>query len=103
MFDIDKVWTSSIDYNIRLIQGGETCQYKSDVTNSSHIAGYVCCGPDQACLDPVEGVCSTGTLDVATRECAKLGMEVCRDSRLCSRCKETKCYQDGGMIFSFKT
>jgi len=107
MFDVDKVWTSSSVRHYRLAQKNETgdsCNYKADVsTTSAGDYGVVCCGDDSSCIDPVPGTCTKKTVEHAAATCEALGLEICRDSRLCSRCKATKCYVDGEYIVTTKT
>lgn len=107
MFDVDKVWTSTTTAVYRYHQKNETgdsCNYKSDVSSGSTTpVGVVCCGPDSKCVDPVSGTCTKLTPVAAQQKCAEIGLEVCRDSRLCSRCKSTKCYTDGEFIIGTKS
>lgn len=107
MFDVDKVWTSTSEPVYRLHQKNETgdsCNYKSDISGTStDQVGVVCCGPDSVCVDPVANVATSATIEQAHVMCNALGLEVCRDSRLCSRCKNTQAYLDGLLIIGTKT
>jgi len=107
MFDVDRVWTQSLSPVYRLHQKNETgvsCNYKADVSSSSETPyGVVCCDSDGGCVDPAQGTCTKTKPSEAAVTCAFSGKELCRDSRLCSRCKETKCYTDGEYILGFKS
>merc|ERR1711972_178192 len=107
MFDVDKVWTQSVGAVFRYHQKNETgdsCNYKSDVSSDETTEhAVVCCGGDGDCVDPVPGTCSKKTVDEAQKLCFSIGKEICRDSRLCSRCKSTKCYTDREMILGTKS
>jgi len=108
MFDIDKVWTSTLSLNYRAAQKNQTgtsCKYREDVSSSSTAEyGVVCCGVQSSCEDPVPGTCTMAASPGAAQTiCHNAGMEICRDSRLCSRCKSTKCYLEGVKILTFKT
>lgn len=107
MFDVDKVWTSSFNIVYRSIQKNETgtsCNYKGDVGSTSTTPyGVVCCGANSKCVDPTPNTCTKVKASESHQICAEIGLEVCRDSRLCSRCKSTKCYQDGEYLIATKT
>jgi len=107
MFDVDKVWTGTptiVYRSIQKNQTGDSCNYKAEpeVTTPGTF-GVVCCGDDSVCEDPVTGTCTQKPVADAVETCRAKGLEICRDSRLCSRCKQTKCYQDGVMLIGFKT
>jgi len=107
MFDVDKVWTATSSPIYRTTQKNETgdsCNYHADVSSgSSTPIGVVCCGQDSKCVDPVQNTCTMLTPAQAQQKCAELGLEICRDSRLCSRCKSTKCYTDGAPMLATKS
>lgn len=106
MFDVDAVWTSSVVYHVRLHQmneNGGTCDHKEDVATNNDKQAFVCCGPDNTCVDPVPNVCLRRSFWDASVVCRDMGMELCRDSKLCSTCKHTKCFQDGAKILGFKS
>lgn len=107
MFDVDKVWTGSRSSYYRATQKNQTgtsCNYHEDVSSGSSTPyGITCCGGQGECVDPNPGLCTTGTVAEAHTLCESKGMEMCRDSRMCSRCKATKCYTDGTKIIAFKT
>merc|ERR1712190_217539 len=107
MFDVDKVWTNTLKVVGRATQKNETgdsCNYKEEISSSSsELYGVVCCGDNSVCVDPVEGQCTKKTLSGAQQMCLDMGLETCRDSRLCSRCKSTKCYTEGAKIAAFKS
>merc|ERR1711972_556090 len=106
MFDVDKVWTQTPTPVYRLHQKNETgdsCKYKDDVSaGTGDKYCTVCCGADGQCVDPVQGQTKFRTIEEGSELCASMGLEMCRDSRLCSRCKGTKCYQEGQKIVGFK-
>jgi len=108
MFDVDRVWTSTLDINYRSVYknltGPDNCKYGGDVSAGTTVKyGTVCCGPSSTCVEPVPGTCTMDTPGDAQRRCDSLGLEVCRDSRLCSRCKSTACYQSSTPMIAFKT
>jgi len=107
MFDVDKVWTSSFNTVYRSVQKNETgdsCNYIGDIgATSSTPYGIVCCGANSKCVDPTPNTCTKTTVSEAHKICGEVGLEVCRDSRLCSRCKSTKCYQDGEYLVGTKS
>jgi len=107
MFDVDKVWTGTLHPVYRAIQKnqtGDSCNYKEDISSSSTTQyGVVCCGSQSRCVDPTPGQCSMATPGNAQNMCYDIGLELCRDSRLCSRCKQTACYQAGTKIVGTKT
>merc|ERR1719361_3341440 len=76
---------------------------KKTFPSSTQKYGATCCGPNSECVDPVPGTCFQGTISEVHAKCLSLGLEMCRDSSLCSNCKSTKCYSDGVKILGFKS
>lgn len=111
MFDVDRVWTSTLKTHYRGAKKnitGTTCNYEEDLsstsTNSGQGFGTVCCTSGGSCVDPVPGTCTMkATPADVQKHCHSMGHEMCRDSRLCSRCKSTKCYTNGVKMAVFKT
>lgn len=107
MFDVDKVWTGTPTFVGRAVkknQTGDSCNYFEDLEKTTPgDYGVVCCGENSVCEDPVKDTCTKKKVEDAFHLCKSRGLEVCRDSRLCSRCKHTKCYQDGVKLVAFKT
>merc|ERR1719210_249054 len=107
MFDVDKVWTSTstfIGRSVKKNTTGTSCNYHEDLDFGNPAQfGVVCCGETSICVDPIPGTCTKKTVKDAIQTCAEAGLEICRDSRLCSRCKNTKCYTEGEKMVAFKT
>jgi len=113
MFDVDRVWTGTLQFYYQAARklvvnrttGENKCDYAGDVSSSStDLIGVVCCGSDGDCVDPFNGSChKVASPSAAQKLCNDHGLELCRNSRFCSRCRRTKCWEEEENVLTFKT